>query len=55
MNANRRYFLKVAGLSTFALTAGVGASVAKAVTAAKEAGDGTSKILSKGPRCSCLL
>ena len=35
MNANRRYFLKVAGLSTFALAAGAGASAAKAVTAAK--------------------
>ena len=47
MNANRRYFLKVAGLSTFALTAGVGASVAKAVTAAKEAGDGAYKVSEK--------
>ncbi len=44
MNANRRYFLKVAGLSTFALAAGVGASAAKAVTAAKEAGDGSYKV-----------
>lgn len=42
MNANRRYFLKVAGLSTFALAAGVGATVAKAVSKAdpKAPGDG---------------
>jgi len=41
MNANRRYFLKVAGLSTFALAAGVGVTVARAVSEAKKLpGDG---------------
>ena len=50
MNENRRYFLKVAGLSAFALTAGVGATVAKAVTEAKDPGDGSYEASPKGIR-----
>lgn len=48
MNSTRRYFLKVAGLSTFALASGVGATVAKAVSNAKEAGDGSYEASPKG-------
>lgn len=41
MNSSRRYFLKVAGLSTFALAAGAGGSVAaQAVLTPAPAGDG---------------
>ncbi len=41
MNSSRRYFLKVAGLSTFALAGGAGLSVAaQAALAPADAGDG---------------
>lgn len=58
MNSNRRYFLKVAGLSTFALVAGVGATVAKAVSDAKAPGDGsytTSPDAIKGKRFAMVI
>ncbi len=58
MNENRRYFLKIAGLSTFALTAGVGASLAGAVSGVKEPGDGsyqTAKNAVKGKRFAMVI
>ncbi len=58
MNSNRRYFLKVAGLSTFALAAGVGATVVKAMPQIKEPGDGsftTTKNAIKGKRLAMVI